>query len=70
MALINYITQINLDFGALALLRAECERVGMRKPLIVTDAGVRAPALACSWSRTRLVAKAMFQPELAKPYRV
>ena len=42
MALINYITQINLDFGALALLRAECERVGMRKPLIVTDAGVRA----------------------------
>ena len=42
MALINYITQINLDFGVLALLRAECERVGMRKPLIVTDAGVRA----------------------------
>ena len=42
MALINYITQINLDFGAVALLRAECERVGMRKPLIVTDAGVRA----------------------------
>ena len=45
MALINYITQINLDFGVLALLRAECERVGMRKPLIVTDAGVRAAGL-------------------------
>ncbi|MDH4482560.1 MAG: iron-containing alcohol dehydrogenase [Rhodoferax sp.] len=42
MALINYITQINLDFGAISTLRAECERVGMRKPLIVTDAGVRA----------------------------
>ena len=45
MALINYITQINLDFGALALLRAECERVGMQKPLIVTDAGVRAAGI-------------------------
>ena len=42
MALINYITQVNLDFGAISTLRAECERVGMRKPLIVTDAGVRA----------------------------
>ena len=42
MALINYITQINLDFGAISTLRAECERVGIHKPLIVTDAGVRA----------------------------
>jgi alcohol dehydrogenase class IV len=42
MALINYITQINLDFGAISTLRAECERLGLRKPLIVTDAGVRA----------------------------
>ena len=42
MALINYLTQINFDFGAIALLQAECERVGMRKPLIVSDAGVRA----------------------------
>ena len=42
MAFINYITQIQLDFGAVRLLRQECERTGMRKPLIVTDAGVRA----------------------------
>ncbi|MGL6110997.1 MAG: iron-containing alcohol dehydrogenase [Rubrivivax sp.] len=42
MALIQYLTQINIDFGARQLLAAECERVGMRKPLIVTDAGVRA----------------------------
>ena len=42
MALIHYITQINLDFGAISTLRAECERTGMRKPLIVTDVGVRA----------------------------
>jgi alcohol dehydrogenase class IV len=42
MALINYLTQINIDFGTLSLLKAECERVGIKKPLIVTDAGVRA----------------------------
>ena len=42
MAFINYITQIQLDFGAVALLPQECERIGMRSPLVVTDAGVRA----------------------------
>ena len=42
MSFINYITQIQIDFGALALLKAECERVGIQRPLIVTDAGVKA----------------------------
>jgi len=42
MALINYITQINIEFGARKLLAAECERVGIQRPLIVSDAGVRA----------------------------
>lgn len=42
MAFINYITQIHLDFGVLRLLRAECERAGIKKPLVVTDPGVRA----------------------------
>jgi 4-hydroxybutyrate dehydrogenase len=42
MAQINYITQVQLDFGAVQLLPAECERAGMRRPLVVTDAGVRA----------------------------
>jgi 4-hydroxybutyrate dehydrogenase len=42
MAFIYYLTQIQLDFGALKLLPAECERIGIRKPLVVTDAGVRA----------------------------
>jgi alcohol dehydrogenase class IV len=42
MALIHYITQIQLDFGAVRQLAAECERTGMRKPLVVSDAGVRA----------------------------
>ena len=42
MARILYITQIDIDPGAVRLLRAECARAGMRKPLLVTDAGVRA----------------------------
>jgi 4-hydroxybutyrate dehydrogenase len=42
MSFINYVTQIQIDFGAISLLKAECERVGMSRPLIVTDAGVKA----------------------------
>jgi 4-hydroxybutyrate dehydrogenase len=42
MASIFYITQIQFDFGAVRELAAECERIGIRRPLIVTDAGVRA----------------------------
>jgi hypothetical protein len=42
MALIYYLTHVHLDFGSRSLLAAECERVGIKKPLIVTDAGVRA----------------------------
>jgi 4-hydroxybutyrate dehydrogenase len=51
MARILYLTQIDIDFGAVRLLATECERIGIHKPLIVTDAGVRdagvlQPALA------------------------
>jgi alcohol dehydrogenase class IV len=42
MATILYLTQIHLDFGTVQLLPAECARVGITKPLVVTDAGVRA----------------------------
>jgi 4-hydroxybutyrate dehydrogenase len=42
MAHIQYLTQIHIDPGAVQLLRAECERIGLRKPLIVSDVGVRA----------------------------
>jgi 4-hydroxybutyrate dehydrogenase len=45
MAQILYITNILIDFGALAQLAAACERVGIRRPLIVTDAGVKAAGL-------------------------
>ncbi len=42
MARILYLTQIDIDHGAVRLLPAECERGGMRRPLVVTDPGVRA----------------------------
>jgi len=42
MALIYYLTQIQFDHGAVSLLRSECDRVGITRPLVVTDAGVRA----------------------------
>ena len=45
MALINYITQVQFDFGAVKLARAECERVGITRPLICTDKGVVAAGL-------------------------
>jgi len=42
MAFINYVTQIQFDFGAVRLLAQECQRVGITHPLVVTDAGVKA----------------------------
>ena len=42
MARILYLTQIEIDFGAITLLHAECERSGITRPLVVSDAGVRA----------------------------
>ena len=42
MARILYLTQIDIDFGVIKLLPQEARRVGMDKPLIVSDAGVRA----------------------------
>src|SRR5688572_8068243 len=45
MAFIYYVTQIQFDFGAVKLLKQECQRVGITRPLIVTDAGVKAAGI-------------------------
>lgn len=42
MAFIYYVTQIQFEFGAVRLLEAECERIGITRPLVVTDPGVKA----------------------------
>jgi 4-hydroxybutyrate dehydrogenase len=46
MPIIHYLTQIQFDFGAIKTLKAECERVGIKRPLLVTDKGVVAAGLA------------------------
>ncbi|MFZ9297427.1 MAG: iron-containing alcohol dehydrogenase [Hylemonella sp.] len=45
MSLIYYITQVQFDFGAIQLLRQECDRTGISRPLIVTDPGVVAAGI-------------------------
>ncbi|MGH8859007.1 MAG: iron-containing alcohol dehydrogenase, partial [Polaromonas sp.] len=45
MAFIYYVTQVQFEFGAIRLLKQECERVGITRPLIVTDAGVKAAGI-------------------------
>ncbi len=45
MSLIYYVTQIQFEHGALRLLAQECERVGIRRPLVVTDPGVKAAGI-------------------------
>jgi hypothetical protein len=45
MATINYLTTVQFDFGAIRLLRSELERFKVRRPLVVTDRGVRAAGL-------------------------
>ena len=42
MAFINYVTQIQFEFGAIQLLPQECQRVGITSPLVMTDPGVKA----------------------------
>ena len=45
MAFIYYVTQVQFDFGAIKLLRQECDRVDITRPLVVTDAGVKAAGI-------------------------
>nr|WP_315226466.1 iron-containing alcohol dehydrogenase [uncultured Limnohabitans sp.] len=42
MAQILYLTNIQIDFGVLSTLGAECEKANIKRPLIVTDPGVKA----------------------------
>ena len=55
MALIFYVTQVQFEFGAIRLLRQECDRVGITRPLIVTDQGVKA---AIAWREARFAGAA------------
>ncbi len=43
--LIQYLSRIQFDFGAVDLLADELARLGLRRPLLVTDAGVAAAGI-------------------------
>lgn len=45
MATISYLTTVQFDFGAIKLVAGECQRLGITRPLIVTDPGIRASGL-------------------------
>src|SRR5690348_5761753 len=45
MALIQYLTLIQFEPGAVRLVKEECARFNIARPLIVTDKGVRAAGL-------------------------
>jgi 4-hydroxybutyrate dehydrogenase len=45
MALINYLTLIQFDAGAIRLVGQECARLNIARPMVVTDQGVRAAGL-------------------------
>ncbi|BEU25725.1 iron-containing alcohol dehydrogenase [Paraburkholderia caribensis] len=45
MSLINYVTQIYLEYGAIEKIVGECDRNGICRPLIVTDKGIVAAGL-------------------------
>lgn len=45
MALLTYLTTTHFDFGALQILAKETKRLGMTRPFIATDPGMRAAGL-------------------------
>src|SRR5688572_26294853 len=45
MALINYLTLIQFDAGAIRLVGQECARLNIARPMVVTDQGIRAAGL-------------------------
>jgi 4-hydroxybutyrate dehydrogenase len=45
MVLISFIAQFQFEFRAIGLLKQQCQRVGIRSPLIVTDRGEKAAGI-------------------------
>ncbi|MFN0183961.1 MAG: iron-containing alcohol dehydrogenase [Aquabacterium sp.] len=45
MPILSYLTTTHFDFGAIKMLAPELARLGVKRPLVVTDKGVRAAGL-------------------------
>jgi alcohol dehydrogenase class IV len=51
MALIQYLNSVHFDFGAVRLLGAEVERLGMQRPFVITDPGIIRAGLLAQMAR-------------------
>ena len=49
MSLICYITHVQFGFAAIQLLKSKCQRIGISRPFIVTNPGVKAASLIGRW---------------------
>ncbi len=45
MALIQYLSRVNFDIGAISVLGEEISRLGLKRPLLVTDGGLAAAGI-------------------------
>lgn len=45
MSLIQYLSRIQFDFGAIALLSEELDALGLKRPLLITDKGIEASGI-------------------------
>jgi alcohol dehydrogenase class IV len=48
MAIIGYLTTVTFDFGAVKTLQDEIDALGIRKPLLITDAGIENAGIAAT----------------------
>jgi 4-hydroxybutyrate dehydrogenase len=48
MAIIGYLTTVTFDFGAVKTLQDEINALGIRKPLLITDAGIENAGVAAT----------------------
>ena len=74
MALINYLTQVQFGYDVLGQLAAECQRIGITRPFIVTDTGVRAAGIVdkvleqlAAYTQARQVSRQKIQMALVYP---
>ncbi len=67
MATINYLTTVEFDFGAVAKLGDSVRALGIRRPLLVTDAGLAGgDVMARVLEATRQIAAGGLRPHAAE----
>ncbi len=67
MALITYLTKIQFDFGALALVPEELAVLGIARPLVAADKGIVACGLLARLPRPRPIQKSPRTSSVVSP---